>query len=578
VSARRGVIIVLSLIAIAVVISIAGTFLLLAGSAAPPSILSDSTLYMKVRAPFDEVDPLNLFSQFATNATPTLRSTVDMIRKAKADSRVKTLVITPEGGALWGQLQEVRAALVDFRTSGKPVTAYMEYGGPQEYFVASAADRVMMMPAGTLDLSGLATYELFFRGALDKIGIYPDLLHIGDYKTYSNTFTEKGFTPAHREMTQSLNHDWYDQLVTAIAEGRKRSQADIIQAIDGGPYLADGARQAGLIDAIGYEDQIDDQPPVKGTRRLEDRTYREVPMSSLGLGTGPRIALLYAAGTITSGASSFDGPGGLVLGSDTFSQWLRKVRVDPGIRAIVVRIDSPGGSAIASEVIWRELMLTKDIKPIIVSMGDVAASGGYYIALPADTIVAEPGTITGSIGVVTGKFVMKGTLDKLGIGQDAVSEGRFAELNSPFRPFSKEERARVEEQLRATYDLFVSRVAEGRKTTPAQIVRVAQGRVWTGRQAMDLKLVDRLGGLETAIQIAKQRARIDPTKDVELVVYPPRRSIYDLLANPFGATVESTFGALLRRPESRVVDALGSVLRLFRRGEPLTIMPDVFWN
>jgi protease-4 len=576
VSSRRGTFIVLSLILVAILLSVGGSLLLLAGGAPPPSIPSASTLYMRVRAPFDEVEPLNLFTQYSQTATPTLRGTIEMIHRAKNDSRVKTLVITPSGNALWAQLQEVRAALIDFRKSGKPITAYLEYGGPQEYYVASVADRVMMMPAGTLDLSGLATYELFFRGALDKIGVFPDLLHIGDYKTYSNTFVEKGFTAAHREMSKSLNHDWYDQLVKAIADGRKKSEADIVRAIDGGPYMADDAMRAGLIDAIGYEDQIDDEPPVKGTRPLEDKTYREAAAPTFG--DGPRIALLYATGTITSGTSSFDGPSGQVLGSDTFAGWLRKVRVDPAIRAIIVRIDSPGGSAIASDVIWRELMLTKGLKPLIVSMGDVAASGGYYIAVAADRIIAEPGTITGSIGVVTGKFVVKGTLDKLGIGEDSVSDGRFAEIDSPFSPFTKDERARVEEQLRATYDLFLTRVADGRKTTTENIDRIARGRVWTGRQALDLNLVDELGGLDTAIQVAKQRARIDPSRNVQLVVYPPKRSIYDLIANPFGATVESTFGLLAHRPESRVVGALNSMLGLFRRGEPLTIMPNVFWN
>ena len=317
-----------------------------------------------------------------------------------------------------------------------------------------------MMPGGTLDLTGVASYELFFRGALDKIGVFPDLLHIGEYKTFSNTFTEKGFTPAHREMTQSLNHDWYDQLVKAIAESRRRPEAEVVTAINDGPYLAEGARDAGLVDTVAYQDQIDDTAPVKGTRPLDGDTYARVPLGAVGLGEGQKIALLYATGTIASGNSSYDSPTGAVLGSETFTNWLRKVRVDPAIRAIVVRIDSPGGSAIASEAIWRQLMLTRNVKPLVVSMGNVAASGGYYIAVPAQTIVAEPGTITGSIGVVTGKFVVKGTLDKLGISEAAVSEGRFAQIESPFSVFSKEERAKMQEQLHATYDLFL--VARGR--------------------------------------------------------------------------------------------------------------------
>jgi protease-4 len=304
-----------------------------------------------------------------------------------------------------------------------------------------------------------------------------------------------------------------------------------------------------------------------------------VPLSDVGLGTGARVALLYATGTIASGESSFDSPTGMVLGSETFIKWVRKVRVDPDIRAIVVRIDSPGGSAIASEAIWRELMLTRDIKPVIVSMGNVAASGGYYIAVPAHAIVAEPGTLTGSIGVVTGKFVLDGALEKLGIDEAAVSEGRFAQLESPFSAFTPEQRARMEEQLHATYELFLARVAAGRDTTPERIDAVAQGRVWTGRQAVELELVDELGGLETALQLAKQRAKLDPAKDVELVVYPPKRTVYDLLADPFGASVSGARAVgLLRSPEGRLLEAAASTLQLFRRGEPLLIMPNVFWN
>lgn len=577
-SARRGILIVLTLIILAIMVSAGASLLLLAGTSASPAVPSNSTLYLKIHAPFDEIEPIALFNRLG--AYRTLRSVVDAIRKAKADRRVRTLVIYPEAaGALWGQLQEVRAALLDFRKSGKPVTAYLEYGAAQEYYVASAADRIVMMPAGSLYLTGVANYELFFRGTLDKLGAHPDLLHIGDYKTFSNTFTERGFTPAHREMTRSLTRDWYEQLVKGIAEGRRRSEAEIVKAIDDGPYLPERAKAAGLIDEVAYDDQIDDTAPVLGTRRLEGDAYAKVPLSDVGLGGGQRIAVLYATGTIASGESSFDAPTGAVLGAETFIQWIRKVRVDPAIRAIVVRIDSPGGSAIASEVIWRELMLTRTIKPLVVSLGNVAASGGYYIAVPAETIVSQPGTITGSIGVVTGKFVIKGTLEKLGITEEAVSEGRFAEMQSPFTPFSRDERARMEEQLHATYELFLARVAQGRKTTPERIDAVGQGRVWTGRQALQLKLVDELGGLDTAIQIAKQRARLDLTKDVQLVVYPPRRSVYELLASPFGSSVEAALGLpLLRRPEVRLMDTMASTVRLFRRGEPLTIMPNVFWR
>jgi protease-4 len=331
------------------------------------------------------------------------------------------------------------------------------------------------------------------------------------------------------------------------------------------------------VDQLGYEDEIDDKPPVQGTEEIQAERYLKVPARPTGRVTGGRIAVLYAVGTITSGKSSFDGPSA-VLGSETFVGWLRKVRVDPGIRAIVIRIDSPGGSAIASEVIWRELMLTRAVKPVVVSMGDVAASGGYYMAAAADAIVAQPGTLTGSIGVVTGKFVLQGALDKFGVGTEAVSDGRLAEIYSPFRPFSREERARVEEQMQATYELFLKRVADGRHQATPKIDAVAQGRVWTGRQARSIGLVDELGGLTDAIRLAKDRAKMDPARDVDLVVYPPKRTLYDLISNPFGSPVSTSLDVLFRRPETRALESALSALRRFRRGEPLAILPNVFVN
>lgn len=537
------------------------------------TVPQNATLYLRIQAPFHEIESINLFTPFGEEQ-PTLRQVIGTIERARTDPRIRGMVVIPQTtGAMWAQLQELHDALVDFRASGKSLVVYFEYGGAGEYYLASAAERVLMMPAGTLDLSGLATYEVFFRGALDKIGVYPDMLHMGDFKTASNTFTERGFTPEHREMSQSLNRDMYDQLVRAIATGRNRSEDEVRRALNDGPFLPEEAKAAGLIDDVVYDDQIDDAPPVQGTRRFDGDDYLRV---AADLGRGSKVALLYAIGTIASGKSQFDTPGGAVLGSDTFVEWLRKVRADSSIRAIVIRVDSPGGSAIASEVIWRELMLTRTVKPVIVSMGDVAASGGYYMAVPAHAIVAQPGTLTGSIGVVTGKFVVKGALDKLGIGTDSVSDGQFAEIYSPFKTFSPAERAKVEEQMQATYELFVRRVAEGRESTPKDVDAIAQGRVWTGRQARELGLVDELGGLARAIELAKEHAKFEPEEGVELIVYPPKRSLYDLVANPLGVGVGASIGLLANRPETRVIDEVAQRFQLFRRGETLMLMPNLF--
>ncbi|MEZ5320449.1 MAG: signal peptide peptidase SppA, partial [Vicinamibacterales bacterium] len=530
-SGRRGVFLVLLLIAIAVAVSFGSLMLLALAGGAPAPLPSNATLRLQIATPLSETPQDDVLSQLSPVPHPTLRSLTNAIRRAATDTRIKGLLFTPQAGSgLWGQLQEIREALVEFKASGKPLTAYLEYGGPQEYYLASAADRIVLMPAGQLDVTGLASYEIFLRGALDKLGVFPDLLHIGDYKTASNTFTEKGFTPAHREMTQSLNHDWYDHLVSTIAEARKLTPAQAAERLSGGPYLAEAARDAGLVDDLAYDDQLDDTAPIQGTRMLEGRDYLAAGPTLPGPNAG-RIALLYATGTIASGRSA---AGSGVIGSDTFVEWVRRVRIDPTVKAIVVRIDSPGGSAIASEVMWRELSLAREAKPVVVSMGDVAASGGYYIAAPADEIVAQPGTITGSIGIVTGKYVVDGTLDKLGIGIGTVTDGGMAEIYSPFRPFTPAERARIEDQMHATYDLFVSRVAEGRHRTTDEIDAIGQGRVWTGRQAKDLGLVDDLGGLDVAIAAAKRRAKMAPDQGVDLLVYPARRSLYEVLTNPLG--------------------------------------------
>jgi protease-4 len=380
-------------------------------------------------------------------------------------------------------------------------------------------------------------------------------------------------------MAESLNQDMYNQLIRGLANGRHKSEADMRALVDHGPFLPEDAVRAGLVDDVAYEDELDDKVKLAQGRvnYLEERDYRHVTPASLGLNRGPRIAVIYATGVIASGESNYDSPSGQVLGADTMVEYLRKARADNSIKAIVLRVDSPGGSAIASDVIWREVSLTRNTKPVIASMSDVAASGGYYIAMPAHAIVAEPATLTGSIGVVMLKFVIDGTLKKIGINMEGVTNGRYADLYSPVRAFSPEERAKVQEQMQATYDTFVEKAAAGRNTTPERIDAVAQGRVWTGAQAKQIGLVDELGGLERALALAKQRAKLAPDSEVELVIYPGRKSIYDLVRNPFGASDQANaVGVLLGIRDPRPLQSLTAPLRVFRRGEPLAIMPNVF--
>ncbi len=570
---------VMVLLGAAVVVSVAGLLFIGLTVGRGPQVSVNSTLMLEIGGDLLENEPAGVIGQLF-EAPPTVRGVVDSLRKAAVDPRVSSVIIRPTGtAALWGKVQEIRSAIVEFKKSKKPIIAFLEYGGDQPYYLASACDKVFLLPTASLDLTGMASYEVFLRGALDKLGAFPDAIHVGDYKTASNTFTEHSFTPAHKEMTESLNTDLYEQLVRGIAESRRKTEGEVRTLIDHGPYLPEDAVRAGLIDDLAYEDEIDDKVQLGRGRvnTLRQQEYRNVALSSLGLNRGPRIAVLYAVGLISTGNSSYDSPSGQVVGSDTMVEWLRKARADDSIRAIVLRIDSPGGSAIASDVIWREIMLTRDRKPVIASMSDVAASGGYYIAMPAHAIVAQPSTLTGSIGVVLLRFVIDGTLKKLGINIETVKQGQYADIFSPVRPFSPDERKRLGTLMQATYDAFVEKAAAGRKTTPERIDGIAQGRVWTGRQAKDLGLVDELGGLDRALQIAKVHAKIPESSDVEIVVFPPKKTFFEAVSEPLRRTDNAAaLTSLLGGENARALGAVTAPLRLYRRNEPLALMPHVF--
>ncbi len=571
----------LTILLLAVIVSLAGMVILALVVGREPAVASDSVLEIRVEGDLADATSETVFDSLMSTRRYGVRAIVDNLRKAARDRRVSAVVVEPRGltSAYWARVQEVRDAIADFRKSGKKAVAYLEYGGDREYFVATGCDRVYLLPTSPLDLSGLASYELFLRGTLDKIGAYPDYLHIGDYKTAPNQLTEKTFTPAHREMAESLNRDLFDQLVRGVAEGRKKTIDEVRRMVDDGPFLAEDAVRLGLVDDLAYEDQIDGKLRPGSTRvaRVKGEEYARVSPRSVGLGGRSRIAVINAVGIINTGHSGVDPLNGTVLGSGTLVEYIRKARKDPSIKAIVLRIDSPGGSTIASDVIWRELTLARTgpgARPLVASMSDLAASGGYYIAVAAPDIVAEPGTLTGSIGIYGGKMVTGGTYEKLGMNIEAISLGKYAEMNSPARPFNEAERAKVDEQLRAFYDQFVEKVAAARHMTPEAVDAIAQGRVWTGRQAKDLGLVDALGGLDRAVALAKERAKIPAGDQVELVFYPPKRSLYDVLMSSLpGMDERAGVAALLGVQDRRAIGTLTAPLRLFRRGEPLAIMP-----
>ena len=587
---KRGVGLVLFLLGAAIIVSVAGVILLYLVVSPGPRVAERSTLVLRPGGELFEVVPNEVLQFVGSADSRTVRGYVDALRKAKVDKRIAAVLLAPRAltSPFWGKVQELREAVLDFKASGKPVYAFLEYGGDREYFLATAADKIYLLPTATLDVTGVATYEVFLRGTLDWVGAYPDLLHIGDYKTAINVFTEKTFTPAHKEMSASLNHDQFEQLVRAIADGRKKRESDVRTAIDEGPLLPEDALRHGLVDDLAYEDELDDLVhDVGGPGNLkltESDDYADVTWESLGVSRPNKVALLNVVGAITLGRSGYDPVNGSVVGSDSIVEYIREIRADRSLKAIVVRIDSPGGASTASDVIWRELMITKDNepkRPIVVSMSDLAASGGYYVAMAGDVLIAQPGTLTGSIGIYTGKFVTGGSFGKVGANIESTSEGRHAEIYSPDRKFTPEERAKVMESMQAFYDQFVEKAAEARHTSPEKIDQIAQGRVWTGQQGRQVGLVDQLGGLQAAVAVAKQRARLPADQEVELVVYPPRRSFYEVLSDQLNQpaaerSMAESIMMLLGPRDRRALSAILAPSRLFRSGEILAHMPYVF--
>ena len=582
---RRPVAIIVVLLAAALAVSFTGFLILYLAVGREPAVPSRAALSLDVGGDIVELPATDVVAYLSDARAPTVRSIVDNLRKAKNDNRVRAVLIKPTTFAspYWGKVQEIRDALVDFKESGKPLYAYLEYGGDREYYLASVADKVFLMPASTLDLTGVATYQLFLRGTFDKIGVHPDIHHVGDFKTASNQYTETGYTPSHRAMDEWLNRDLYELIVSGIAHGRKKSDAEVRALIDEGPFLAEHAKRAGLVDEVIYEDQVAERLKDSDSGDLstiQGDDYGRVSVASLGLDRGPRIAVVYAVGAIVSGESGFDPLNGATVGSETLIQSIRAARRDSSVRAIVLRVDSPGGSATASDAVWRELMLARDDKPLIVSMSDLAASGGYYIAMPGHAIVAQPSTLTGSIGIFGGKFITGGAYEKLGANIESTSIGKHAEMNSPARPYNADELKKVTEQLESFYTQFVGKVAAARGKTPEQINAIAEGRVWTGRQASQNGLVDALGGLETAIDLAKDKAGIDPDDSVRLVVYPEPKTFYEIVSDLSGARQRTSAArwltANLTPVERDALRVLRSPGALFRRGELLALMPFTF--
>ena len=534
------------------------------------------------------------------DVAPHLHRIIERLDKAAADQRVKGVVLSIESPDLGrGRADELRAAIARLRKAGKPVAAHLVGSAPVHYMVALACDTITMPPAATLEITGVRTEVMFFKDLFDSLGLKAEILQVGEFKGAGEPLTRSSMSPQLREQYESFVGDLFEQLVERIAAERRLAPERVRELIDTGVFTPDAAHEAGLIDAVGYEDEVAAAVAKKielaEPKIVRDYAERKMDNDFSGLGglvklvemfsgqkqaaasgKGKQIAIVHVTGEIAEGKGRDDLLAGAAAGSDTVIKAIREAAKDDEVAAIVLRIDSPGGSALASDLIWREAERTK--KPVVASLSDTAASGGYYIAVAADKIVAAPGTLTGSIGVVGGKVAVGGALERYGVHTDVVSKGKNAGWLSMQSPFTAAEREVFLGTMKDVYRLFTSKVAAGRKLDMEKIEKLAEGRVFTGRMAKEAGLVDRLGTLDDAIDEAKALAGLAADEEIERVLLPEPRGLFDDLFGMQGLGTPPVAGVdlaarLLGLPGIDAIRAHAGTLTALSSGRPQLRMP-----
>ncbi len=530
------------------VVPLFGLLIWAASRGGQPTVPSDAALEISLRGDVPEhadVDWTDLLQMGDRRSPIDLYTLTEAIRFAAEDEKIKALVLRGGGSqAGWAKAQETRWAIQEFKKSGKPVWAFLEIAGREDYYIASLADKVVLQPESYLDLKGLRLEVMFYKGTLEKLGVEVELIRTGKYKSAGEPFTREEISPEWRTVLDQTLDEFYGQLLSGIADGRGRDAQHWGTVLDEGPFTSGEAQMHGLIDDVLYRDaffdQLNEAASVEDLSRLSVADYarRALPNQR----QGEKIAIMHAIGPITSRSawSGPFGPGTQILDAQRFIPALEKLRKDESIAGVVLRIDSPGGEAVASEQMLRAVRQLAEEKPLVVSMSTLAASGGYYIASAPDVpIVAYPGTYTGSIGVFTLMFKLHDLYEKLGITKEILTRGRFAAIDSDYESMSGAEREKLREYVDSIYDTFLARVAEGRGLDIESVQELAQGRVWIGSQALDNGLVDELGGYREAIAQVKKEADIDEDSPVQIVSYPPQQSMIQSLLSRGGQSAGS---------------------------------------
>jgi protease-4 len=534
------------------------------------------------------------------DVAPHLHRVIERLEKAAGDDRVKGVVLSIESPDLGrARADELRAAVARLRKAGKPVAAHLVGSEPVHYMVALACDTITMPPAATLEITGVRAEVTFFKQLLDTLGVQAEILQVGEFKGAGEPLTRSTMSPQLRAQYEAFVGDLFEQLVDRIAADRKLAPEKVRELVDTGVFTPEAAREAGLIDAVGYEDEVAaalaKKVELAEPKIARDYAARKMDNDFSGIGglvklvemlSGQKqtaasgkqkqVAIVHVTGEISEGKGRDDLLAGGAAGSDAVIEAIRDAAQDDKVAAIVLRIDSPGGSALASDLIWREAERTK--KPVVASLSDTAASGGYYVAVAADKIVAAPGTLTGSIGVVGGKIAVGNALDRYGVHTDVVSKGKNAGWLSMQTPFTAAEREAFMATMKDVYRLFTTKVAAGRKLDLAKLETLAEGRVFTGRMAKEAGLVDRLGTLDDAIDEAKQLAGLAADEEIERVLLPEPRGLFDDLFGMTGAATPPMAGAdlvarLIGLPGFEAVRAHAGTLSALTSGRPQMLLP-----
>ncbi len=532
----------------------------------------------------------------------TLATALQRMDKASRDDELEGVILHINGPSIgWAKLNELRTGIQKMRQKGRKVYAWMESASTKDYLLATACDEIILPESGMLMMPGLRAEISFYKNLFDMLSIQPQMLRVGEFKSAAEPYSRSEMSPAFREEMEAILDDYYRQIVEMIAQSRKLTPDQVKAVIDVGLHSATDAKKLGLIDRVGYEDSITEQ--IKGDRKDAEVKFAKgygkkkldtdfsgitgmAKMMNLMMGVEPttrkstaaKIAIINAVGPIVSGNSSADFMGDESMGSTTIIKAIRQARDDSTVKAIVLRVDSPGGSALASDLMWHELETLEGKKPFVVSMGDVAASGGYYIAMGADRIFAEPGTLTGSIGVVGGKLAFEKFYEKIGITTSVVHRGKNSGVLSMTTPFSDGELETMQKMLNDIYAQFTTKAAAGRKMDVEKLEKMARGRVYTGAQALKLGLVDELGTLADAIAFAKKSAGLDPDQKLERLDLPKPISPFEQLfgpVDPSAASLKAGTSAWMKRLPPEVVDTLKGldVYELLARERVLTVMP-----